>query len=205
MFARSTVVERLGRKFTRNCTATVRMRRTYLVGWRTAMSSNVSQAAPSAQVRSGASESANRPAQAATPAAVEVHYTPRNLLRALGVASAWALSFTPMVTGWIRCTFAQLLHLPCPGCGMTRAALLLLNGHPLDSLRMNPLTVPSAFAQLGLVATFIWLVARDGQPVRFWHYRITRALTYLLFASLAAAILVWIARFFGALGGPVPI
>jgi Protein of unknown function (DUF2752) len=167
------------------------------------MLSNPFQVASDAQVRDTPRDTSIL--NAARPAVAERRYTGRNLLRAAGVAIVWALSFAPMVTGWIRCTFAQLLHLPCPGCGMTRAALLLLNGHPLASLRMNPLTVPSATAQVGLVVMFVWLIARDGQPARFWQYRMTRALTYLLIASLVAATCVWIARFFGALGGPVPI
>jgi hypothetical protein len=36
------------------------------------------------------------------------------------------------------CTFYYLTHLYCPGCGGTRALMLLLNGHPLMSLRYNP-------------------------------------------------------------------
>lgn len=43
------------------------------------------------------------------------------------------------------CPSVLLLGLPCPVCGMTRAALLLLQGRPLDSLRMHPLLLPLLF------------------------------------------------------------
>jgi hypothetical protein len=37
------------------------------------------------------------------------------------------------------CPSESLLGLPCPGCGLTRAALLLLSGRISDSLAMNPM------------------------------------------------------------------
>src|SRR5581483_1902942 len=39
------------------------------------------------------------------------------VLGAVGVAAA---------LGWIRCPLAALYHIPCPGCGMTRAMVLLV-------------------------------------------------------------------------------
>jgi len=37
------------------------------------------------------------------------------------------------------CPSEILIGLPCPGCGLTRAALLLLKGDIAGSLRMNPM------------------------------------------------------------------
>ncbi|MDO4633781.1 MAG: DUF2752 domain-containing protein [Eubacteriales bacterium] len=37
------------------------------------------------------------------------------------------------------CPIAALFGIPCPGCGMTRAGLLLLTGHPVSALKMHPL------------------------------------------------------------------
>ena len=36
------------------------------------------------------------------------------------------------------CTFHAITGLDCPGCGMTRAAWLLMHGHPIESLKQNP-------------------------------------------------------------------
>lgn len=36
------------------------------------------------------------------------------------------------------CTFHALTGLDCPGCGMTRAAWLLMHGHPIQSFKQNP-------------------------------------------------------------------
>jgi len=37
------------------------------------------------------------------------------------------------------CPSKILVGLPCPGCGLTRAALLMLGGDFIGSLRMNPI------------------------------------------------------------------
>lgn len=36
------------------------------------------------------------------------------------------------------CAFHAITGLDCPGCGMTRAAWLLMHGKPLQSLQQNP-------------------------------------------------------------------
>lgn len=36
------------------------------------------------------------------------------------------------------CAFHAITGLDCPGCGMTRAAWLLMHGHPIESLKQNP-------------------------------------------------------------------
>lgn len=40
------------------------------------------------------------------------------------------------------CPSAKYLHLQCPGCGLQRSVLLLLNGQFTDSIRMHPAAVP---------------------------------------------------------------
>jgi hypothetical protein len=138
--------------------------------------------------------------------AVEVaSFSARNCKRAALLTAVWLVSLLPMASGLVRCSFAQVFHIPCPGCGMTRAGLLLLHGHWWESLRMNPLTVPAGASQFALAALVIWVTARDGSPTRLWQNALARALSYVLLATLAMAICVWIARFFGLLGGPVPV
>lgn len=55
------------------------------------------------------------------------------------------------------CAFNRLTGWHCPGCGMTRAAHLLLNGRPLEAVRMNPvgmLVLPPLLALMGTRAVF---------------------------------------------------
>ena len=50
-----------------------------------------------------------------------------------------------VATQWLFGTVCPLyfvVGLPCPGCGLTRAGLLLLGGSPTDSFRMHPLLLP---------------------------------------------------------------
>jgi hypothetical protein len=127
------------------------------------------------------------------------------VLRASGVLAIWALSALPVALGLQRCTFAALLHHPCPGCGMTRAIHLLQTGDVAGSLRMHPLALPVLVA-VGLVAlSTAWTTVDTGSPIPFYRSRLGRAALVLAIAVYAAALLLWIARWFGFFGGPVPV
>src|SRR5262245_14650085 len=41
---------------------------------------------------------------------------------------------------WWRCPIAELLGVPCPGCGLTRAALALATGDVARALSLHPLS-----------------------------------------------------------------
>ena len=38
----------------------------------------------------------------------------------------------------IVCPSKLVYHIPCPGCGVTRASLLMLKGHIIDGIMINP-------------------------------------------------------------------
>ena len=40
------------------------------------------------------------------------------------------------------CPVRILLGLPCPGCGMTRAAFCLFTGHPAEAMQYHALVIP---------------------------------------------------------------
>jgi hypothetical protein len=126
-------------------------------------------------------------------------------LRAAGVGSVWVLACLPLGIGERGCPFAKIVGIPCPGCGLTRAALLLAQGRITASLRIHPLGVPSALASFFLMAATVWVTAKAGSPVAMWNERVGRA-AILGFGTVQVAMLgLWVARMFGFLGGPVPV
>lgn len=97
------------------------------------------------------------------------------------------------------CLTATLTGLPCPGCGLSRAAWALLHGEVAVAVRLNPLApvvVPLAVVGFGAIAVrYVWVGRTD---YRAW-------VPWLVGIWAAALVLVWLARFFGAFGGPVSV
>ncbi len=140
---------------------------------------------------------------------------------------------TPLFRGWLEagllvgglallvlvdrplCPMAGLLGIPCPGCGLTRAGLALLRGDVSTALHLHPLSPVLIPLVVWAVAGTLWgqirgthfalgVVDRTGHPSsRFLAWR--RLGQWLAWLLLAAVLLVWVARFLGAFGGPVPV
>lgn len=114
-----------------------------------------------------------------------------------------AIAFTDLPI----CPAAATFGVPCPGCGLTRATVAALHGHPLDALRLHPLVfVITPF--FGVVAARGLLAFVRGAGPRP-QSRLGRALDRLIgvwaLAGTALLIGVWAARFAGYFGGPVPV
>lgn len=60
------------------------------------------------------------------------------------------------------CPFANLTGIPCPGCGMTRALVLLLQGDLKQSVQYHPLLIPI----LCLVIWFCWKRYIKGENIK---------------------------------------
>lgn len=105
---------------------------------------------------------------------------------AVGAVCA-ALGTLPFST----CLSRLVLRRPCPGCGMTRAALALLRGDVAASLHYNP----AALLGAAVAATAVALAAAlpEGHPL--WG-RFTRASLTALALALTA---VWALRLAGLL------
>lgn len=103
------------------------------------------------------------------------------------------------------CPTASLLGVPCPGCGLTRATLALLHGNLLGALRFHPLAPLLAPLYFGLIAAAaLGYVA--GPERRLFRLRLSaRWVTPAAWALFVLVFGVWLARFFGAFGGPVPV
>ena len=103
------------------------------------------------------------------------------------------------------CPTATLFGVPCPGCGLTRATLALLHGDVRRAFAFHPLVfvlAPLYFGALGAAAVS-FVRGPSAARRRTWFTR--RGVTVALWILLAIVLGVWIARFFGAFGGPVPV
>lgn len=132
----------------------------------------------------------------------EPHRAPDVRRRALGALGLAALVSILALSSIWRCPLASLFHLPCPACGMTRASSALLRGEVSLAFRMHPLVfVAGPLLALVLPAELYWEVTRGPAQRPPW-----RRYTDPLFGALGlGAFALWLLRFAGALGGPVPV
>jgi hypothetical protein len=126
------------------------------------------------------------------------------LRRAMGPALlavfAVALVAVPAIPS--ACPMRLLLHVPCPSCGLTRAARLALGGDFGAATRMHPLWF--------LVLPYVGIVgaAESVAFVRTGRWGRVAGLAFVRRAGVALVALliaVWVARWFGAFGGPVSL
>jgi len=104
-----------------------------------------------------------------------------------------------------HCPVAELLAVPCPGCGMSRAALALATGDLPRAVALHPLS-PLVLPWLGLVAAGALARGTGGiETPRSALGELGRCLERATPLLLALLVSVWVARFFGAFGGPVPV
>lgn len=109
-----------------------------------------------------------------------------------------ALAFVFLPIPW-PCPLRLATGIPCPGCGMTRAVRLLAKGDLVGACKMHPLVVATPL--LGA----LWLAdVRSYLRTGKWGLVFARARTSrLLGVFVVISLVVWIARFAGAFGGPV--
>lgn len=105
----------------------------------------------------------------------------------------------------VPCGFARMFHTPCPGCGSTRAMLALLSGDLGGLIRFNPFA-PFMSALVGLLAAqALASVFATGTLSRTGDGMIGRIVSRGVLVVAALEVLLWLARFAGYLGGPVPV
>lgn len=121
------------------------------------------------------------------------------------VALVWGLAAVPFFSGFAVCPSARFFRFPCPGCGMTRALDLLARGELASSLAMHPLALPTALSQLALAAASIVAASKWGAPWALVRARWGRAAIGVVVLVFALDLLLWLARFGGAFGGPVDV
>ena len=76
----------------------------------------------------------------------------------------------------LPCLFQENLGLPCPGCGLQRSAVALLQGRFWDSIQLYPALIP-------MIATLSWAIL-----IQFVQWekasKVTRLLAILTFSIL---------------------
>src|SRR5262245_21817821 len=92
------------------------------------------------------------------------------------------------------CTLRLVIGIPCPACGLTRATIALAHLDLAEAQRFHPL----ALGLLGLGAVTSALAFVAGEQA--WR----RIVKWTLGAAGISLILVWLLRFAGFFGGPVP-
>ncbi len=121
-------------------------------------------------------------------------------------ARVWRLFalFSPlgllMAMGIPVCPTAAIFRLPCPGCGLTRATWALAQGDLHAASALNPI---AAVVCPVLVAAFGY-----GMLRYVWRGRVDAdrwGAGPLLIVSMTALTVIWVVRWFGYFGGPVPV
>jgi hypothetical protein len=107
-----------------------------------------------------------------------------------GVVIAALLALLPFPTCVLRLAFG----IPCPACGLTRAALAAARLDWAACVHWHPLAPALIVATAGTVAAAF--VATDAG----WR----RIMSVVSGAAGVALIVVWALRFVGVWGGPVP-
>lgn len=105
----------------------------------------------------------------------------------------------------VPCGFAHVLHVPCPGCGSTRAMLALASGNLHDFVRFNPLAPFMTALVVLLALQAMASVLATGTFRRVGDGKVGALVTRGVLVVATLEVILWVARFGGLLGGPVPV
>lgn len=128
-------------------------------------------------------------------------FLPRALLLGAGLAGMGLL----VLYGFARCPVAQWLHVPCPGCGMTRSVEALAHFDLGGVLRYNPLGPVHVALSAWIIARSMYVLARDGNLGALAYKNEATRMMYAFFALQMVQLLLWGLRWFGLFGGPCPV
>jgi hypothetical protein len=112
---------------------------------------------------------------------------------AAALAIACALSPSQVESGPVLCPFRLATGLPCPGCGLTRAWVLIAHDDLGAALRANPFGYVTMAAACGLIVVVCSAVARGRSipslsPVVRSRPFLVLFVGWLLFAAVRIAV-----------------
>lgn len=88
---------------------------------------------------------------------------------------------------------------------MTRAMLLLFEGHFGASFAMHAFALPTTLAYCAMALTSVSTAWRTGSPFAMFEDRWGRRALFFLMGVMLLDFILWMARAGGAFGGPVPV
>lgn len=130
---------------------------------------------------------------------MRTQYSVPERLGGFGVAVAAAAAAWPSITAGtglgIPCPLRWATGIPCPGCGLTTAAVDLVHGHALASLGDNPALM--GLAMLTVVTVPLIVLRNLGlvRPPRPWPARARRRIQVAMLAAAAASWAFQLHRF----------
>lgn len=124
--------------------------------------------------------------------------------RALIVAALLAPLAAAILIDAPMCPTAATFGIPCPGCGLTRATLAALHGQLATAYHLHPLVFLVTPVYAFVIGSLSWGYVRGGvSPLPSKRASLIASIAAFVFLVLVVG--VWISRFFGAFGGPVPV
>jgi hypothetical protein len=117
----------------------------------------------------------------------------RNLLAIGLITAVYALYVLPqfLSVGGMKgfCMFRSLTGIPCPGCGMGKASILISQGEFYNAFLIHPLAIPFAISAL---AAIIWLIYDLIRKRETFLPLLTQKMKWPYFLVLLAVIVgVW--------------
>jgi hypothetical protein len=110
-----------------------------------------------------------------------------------------------LASAQLPCGFARVFHTPCPGCGSTRAMLALAHGDLYGLVRYSPFAPFMTMLVVVLAVQALASVLTTGTLQRVGHGPVGALVSRGVLIVGALEVAVWLARFAGFLGGPVPV